>query len=228
MTEQEDLRREENGAENVTTVEETNAPAQKAEAEPAAGVHPPPEDAAGKEKSDEVQTGEEAKEAENGLKENPLELEIRQLRQQLEAAREEAEANYQRFLRAQADFENFRRRTRQEKEDMMKYAAADLIASLLPVIDNFERALEAGKASDPASSLLQGVEMIYKQLKDTLASAGLEEIDCLGKPFDPFQHEAVMREPSEEHEEGTVIEVFQKGYRFKERVIRPAMVKVSG
>lgn len=158
----------------------------------------------------------------------PLEQVVEQLRQQLEAAKAEAEANYQRFLRAQADFENFRRRTRQEKEDMIKYAAADLITSLLPVMDNFERAIDAGKAADPSSSLLQGIEMVYRQLKDALAAAGLEEIDCLGKPFDPFQHEAAMREPSEEHEEGTVIEVLQKGYRLKDRVIRPAMVKVSG
>lgn len=206
MTEQEDLRREDG-------VTDDNA-------EAAEGAHPPPADDAGEAQET---SGENA-----GEEENSLEQEIENLRRQLEAAREEAEANYQRFLRAQADFDNFRRRTRQEKEEMAKYASADLIASLLPVIDNFERAIEAGKATEPASSLLQGVEMIYKQLKDTLATAGLEEIDCLGKPFDPFQHEAVMREPSEEHEEGTVIGVFQKGYRYKEKVIRPAMVKVSG
>jgi molecular chaperone GrpE len=156
------------------------------------------------------------------------EREIQQLRAQLESAQAEAQENYQRFLRAQADFENFRRRTRQEKEELAKYAAAGIIESLLPVIDNFERAIVAGKTADADSPLLQGVEMVYKQLMDVLSSAGLEEIESLGKPFDPFLHEAVMKEPSEDHEEGTVIEVLQKGYRLKDRVIRPAMVKVSG
>lgn len=217
MTEQKDLRLEpdeQSGQqqEDGTTVEGGDEPSRNDLSEAEGGERPPSSDDS----------------AEEASVENPLELEIRQLRQQLEAAREEAESNYQRFLRTQADFDNFRRRTRQEKEEMAKYAAAGLIESLLPVIDNFERAIEAGKATDPASSLLQGIEMVYKQLKDALASAGLEEIDCLGKPFDPFQHEAVMREPSEEHEEGTVIDVLQKGYRLKERVIRPAMVKVSG
>jgi molecular chaperone GrpE len=217
LTEQKDLRLEpdeQSGQqqEDGTTVEGGDEPSRNDLSEAEGGERPPSSDDS----------------AEEASVENPLELEIRQLRQQLEAAREEAESNYQRFLRTQADFDNFRRRTRQEKEEMAKYAAAGLIESLLPVIDNFERAIEAGKATDPASSLLQGIEMVYKQLKDALASAGLEEIDCLGKPFDPFQHEAVMREPSEEHEEGTVIDVLQKGYRLKERVIRPAMVKVSG
>lgn len=156
------------------------------------------------------------------------EREIQQLRAQLESAQAEAQENYQRFLRAQADFENFRRRTRQEKEELAKYAAAGIIESLLPVIDNFERAIAAGKTADADSPLLQGIEMVYKQLMDVLSSAGLEEIESLGKPFDPFLHEAVMKEPSEDHEEGTVIEVLQKGYRLKDRVIRPAMVKVSG
>ncbi len=176
---------------------------------------------------DETGEGEASKHAQ-ASECNERELEIQQLREQLEATQAEAQENYQRFLRAQADFDNYRRRTRQEKEELAKYATAGMIESLLPVIDNFERAIQAGKTADADSPLLQGIEMVYKQFMDVLSSAGLEEIESLGKPFDPFLHEAVMKEPSEEHEEGTVVEVLQKGYRLKDRVIRPAMVKVSG
>lgn len=220
MTEQEDLRLEPDEQREQPADEATLAQSDEAAKNDVGneeGETPP--------SSSETATEESAGETSG---ENPLEQEVQQLRQQLEAARAEAEANYQRFLRAQADFENFRRRTRQEKEEWLKYASVPLIEALLPVLDNFERAIEAGRASDPASSLLQGIEMVYKQFKDALAAQGLEEIECLGQPFDPFQHEAVMREPSEEHPEGTVIGVLQKGYRVKDRVIRPAMVKVSG
>lgn len=130
-----------------------------------------------------------------------------------------------RLLRLQADFDNFRRRTRQEKDEFFKYANQDLLTSLLPVIDNFERALAANdKTDDPYAA---GVNMIYKQLMEVLTKEGLAQIEAVGTEFDPNLHEAVMSVKSDEHGPNIVIEEFQKGYKFKERVIRPSMVKVA-
>lgn len=150
---------------------------------------------------------------------------LARLEQELAQARKEAEENYQRFLRAQADLENVRRRARIEKEQTLKYALAPLMEALLPVLDNFDRAL---LAADKDSPLTQGVEMVYRQLRDTLQSQGLQEVKALGKPFDPHYHQAVMREEAEGTEPGMVLEVIQKGYQLHDRVLRPAMVKVSG
>jgi molecular chaperone GrpE len=134
----------------------------------------------------------------------------------------------QRLLRAQADFDNFRRRTQREKEELVKFASADLITRLLPVLDNFERAIGASKSSGDFESLAKGVDMIHRQLLQLLEQEGLKPMETVGQPFNPELHEAVMRVESDEHEEGTVVEELQRGYILKDRVIRPAMVKVSG
>jgi molecular chaperone GrpE len=134
----------------------------------------------------------------------------------------------QRLLRAQADFDNYRRRTQREKEETAKYASMDLITRLLPVLDNFERAVVASKDSGDFESLAKGVDMIYRQLFQLLEQEGLKPMETVGQPFNPEFHEAVMRVESDEHEEGTVVEELQRGYILKDRVIRPAMVKVSG
>ena len=133
-----------------------------------------------------------------------------------------------RLLRSQADFDNFRRRTQREKEDLVKFASADLITRLLPVLDNFERAVGAAKGSGDFEALAKGVDMIYRQLLQVLEQEGLKPMETVGQPFNPEFHEAVMRVESDEHEEGTVVEELQRGYMLKDRVIRPAMVKVSG
>lgn len=135
-----------------------------------------------------------------------------------------AEEYLSRLQRLQADFENFRRRTRQEKEELLKYGAEGLICNLLPVLDNLERALTA---SGDEASLQKGVEMIFQQLKETLAGQGLEAICAVGTEFDPTKHQAVMQVPSAEHPDNHVVEEFQKGYLLKDKVIRPAMVKVA-
>ncbi len=135
-----------------------------------------------------------------------------------------AEEYYTRLQRLQADFENFRRRTRLEKEELLNYGAEGLICGLLPVLDNLERALAA--TGDDAG-LQKGVEMIYQQLKDTLAGQGLVPICAVGQEFDPAKHQAVMQFPSAEHPDNHVVEEFQKGYLLKEKVIRPSMVKVA-
>ncbi|MGM7702060.1 nucleotide exchange factor GrpE [Pseudalkalibacillus sp. Hm43] len=131
-----------------------------------------------------------------------------------------------RLLRTQADYDNFRRRTREEKEAAAKYRAQGIVEGLLPVIDNFERALQT-EVSDQNESLLQGMKMVYNQLIDALKNEGVEEVEAVGAAFDPHQHQAVMQVQEEEYEDNTVVEVLQKGYKLKDRVIRPAMVKVN-
>ncbi|MGD9676798.1 MAG: nucleotide exchange factor GrpE [Vulcanibacillus sp.] len=141
--------------------------------------------------------------------------------------KEKIEESQNRLMRVQADFDNFRKRTTTEKEDLAKYVNAQLIKSLLPACDNFERAIKAAKENDNLDSLLQGIEMVYRQIEDVLTNEGLKEIESLGKSFNPEYHQAVMQVESEEHEAGVIIEELQKGYLFKGRVIRPSMVKVS-
>lgn len=140
---------------------------------------------------------------------------------------QEIEELKSRYLRVQADLDNFRKRTRTEKEASAKYRSQSLAELLLPVLDNFERALAVETSNEESKSILTGVDMVYRQLKDALQQEGVEEVEALDKPFDPHVHQAVMQEKSEEHDSGIVIEVLQKGYRLKDRVIRPAMVKVS-
>ncbi len=129
--------------------------------------------------------------------------------------------------RLQADFENFRRRTRQEKEEMSGIVTQNLLREFLPVVDNFERAL-ASAGNQDAASLLTGVEMIYRQFAQVLEKAGLTPVEAVGLPFDPQKHEAIMQVPDESQEEGTILEELQKGYAVAGKVIRPSMVKVVG
>lgn len=146
-----------------------------------------------------------------------------------EALKKEAEEYYQRYLRTQADFDNFRRRARQEREEFAKYASQSLIEGLLPILDNFERAIQSSREQQKDfDALAKGVEMIARQLLQLLEGEGLKEIEALGQPFNPELHQAVMTVEAEEGtESGTVVEVLQKGYMLKERVIRPSMVKVA-
>lgn len=132
-----------------------------------------------------------------------------------------------RYLRLYADFENFRRRTRQEMEAAEKYRAQSLVSDLLPALDNFERALKIKAEDEQAKSILQGMEMVYRSVLDALKKEGVEAIEAVGKPFDPHLHQAVMQVEDSNYEPNTVVEELQKGYKLKDRVIRPAMVKVS-
>lgn len=170
--------------------------------------------------------GEESTQAEKA-EEDQETPSVEELLEKLSAAEQKAEENYQKLLRAQADFDNFRRRTRQEREEQAKYAALPLMEDLLPVLDNFERALIAGKEATDTASIVQGVEMVFRQVEQVLQDAGLSVIPSVGEPFDPNVHQAVAQEESSEYDSGVVTEELQKGYKLKERVIRPAMVKVS-
>ncbi|MFD2369734.1 nucleotide exchange factor GrpE [Brevibacillus sp. GCM10020057] len=139
----------------------------------------------------------------------------------------QAEEHQNRMLRALADMENLRRRVRKEQEDLAKYASLKIVEELLPVLDNFERALAADKESMTLDSLLTGVNMVYRQMVQVFDKEGLTPIEAKGKPFDPHVHQAVMQAQDPEFESGVVVEELQKGYMFKDRVVRPAMVKVN-
>ncbi|WP_339222741.1 nucleotide exchange factor GrpE [Paenibacillus sp. FSL W7-1332] len=146
---------------------------------------------------------------------------------ELEKLQAEVLEHQQRTLRVQADFDNFRRRTQKEKEDLGKYASSKLITELLPVIDNFERALQASEENPEFESFSKGVSMIFRQLESVLATEGLTAMKSVGEPFNPEYHQAIMQVESDEYEEGIVVEEVQKGYMLKDKVLRPAMVKVS-
>ena len=130
------------------------------------------------------------------------------------------------LVRRQADFENFRKRLERERHEEGRRAQSRLIDELLPVLDGLDRALSAH--DDPAyEEYRKGLELIYKQLWDTLARHGLERIEAQGKPFDPHVHQAIDRLETRDHPDGTVIEVLQQGYRFHDRVLRPSAVRVA-
>lgn len=132
-----------------------------------------------------------------------------------------------RLMRVAADFDNFRKRTRTEKEELAKYANSNLISELLPVLDNFQRALDIKEPSEEVKKFLAGMEMIYRQLFQVLNQAGLESIKAKGEVFDPEKHEAVMQVEDSSVPENTITEELRCGYIFKDRVIRPSMVKVA-
>ena len=128
--------------------------------------------------------------------------------------------------RLQAEFANYRKRVLKDSEQLAGRASAEAMEELLPVMDNFERAMKAAVEHDE-KLLSSGVELVYNQLRDILVRRGLCEIEAEGQPFDPTHHEAVLCRPSQEHEEGTVTEVLEKGYKVGDRVVRPAKVVVS-
>lgn len=140
-----------------------------------------------------------------------------------------ADENWDRLLRTTADFENFKKRAAREKIESAQYASASLLQKLLPVLDNFEMALAAAQTAqgDKLASLQSGVLMIQQQLKSALAENGLEEIDAAGKPFDPNFHEAISQQESADVPEGSVLQQLRKGYRLKDRLLRPATVIVA-
>lgn len=136
----------------------------------------------------------------------------------------EEEALNTKYLRLMADFQNYKRRTEKEKSDIYAFANEKIVSELLNVIDNFERALDAGNEGD---SFVEGMNLIFKQLQGVLEKAGVVEIEALGREFDPNFHHAVMTEDSEEYESGKITAVLQKGYLLNNKVIRPSMVKVA-
>jgi len=150
-----------------------------------------------------------------------------ELEEELAKEKEEKEKHIERLQRLQAEFSNYRKRVIKEKSSLAEQATKDFIVELLPIIDNFERALATSTKDDEGDGVLKGVEMIYRQLSNLLTKTGVEAIVTVGEEFDPNLHNAVMKEESEEYDSGVIIEELQKGYIFNESVIRPAMVKVA-
>ncbi len=182
-------------------MEEMQREIDEAEAEIEAGAEEAPEAA-----SSEEAPAEEPKSAE------------------VEALKKELQEKDDRLKRLQADFENFRRRTNKEREELSAVVTQELLKDMLPILDNFDRAMAAEQKDGEAFQ--KGVEMLYQQFKETLAKNGLEPIEAEGKKFDPNFHQAVMRTADPDKEDDTVSQVLQMGYQAKGRVIRPAMVQV--
>ena len=143
------------------------------------------------------------------------------------SADEKFEELNNKYLRLAADFDNFRKRTVQEKQDLLKYGASEILTKLLTALDTFDRAKESLKDIDNCQTVKDSYELAYKQLLDTLKKAGMEEIDALGKEFNPTEHEAVTQIPTDEYEVDHVAAVVQKGYKLIDKVLRPALVGVA-
>ncbi len=149
--------------------------------------------------------------------------------EELKTRAAKAEENWERLLRTTADFDNFKKRAAREKTEAVQYANAGLLQKILPVLDNFEMALLAVQSvkDEKLGSLQSGVTMIQQQLKNALSETGLEEIDATGKVFDPALHEAVSEQESAEVPEGHVLQQMRRGYKLKDRLLRPATVIVA-
>ncbi|MDZ5712222.1 nucleotide exchange factor GrpE [Jeotgalibacillus haloalkalitolerans] len=140
---------------------------------------------------------------------------------------QQAEEAEDKYLRLRAEFDNYRRRIQKENETLQKYRAQNVVTGILPALDNFERALNIETTNDESASLLKGMQMVHSSLLEALKAEGVEIIESTGQQFDPNLHQAVMQVSEEGYESNTVIEELQKGYKLKDRVIRPSMVKVN-
>ncbi|MFO1007684.1 MAG: nucleotide exchange factor GrpE [Planctomycetaceae bacterium] len=149
------------------------------------------------------------------------------LADQLAAAQAERDENYQKYVRALADMDTYRRRVMKEREDDRRFAPLSLVKDLLPNLDNLRRAIDAAKTASSIEDLSKGVDMVLKQVDETLAKHGASPITSVGQPFDPNLHEAVAQAPSADHPPMTVLQEFERGYVLHDRVIRPSKVLVS-
>jgi molecular chaperone GrpE len=146
---------------------------------------------------------------------------------QIEKLEKENHELSDRLLRTMAEFDNYRKRVAREKEDLLKYGAEKMALDILPVADNFERALEQAKTAKNAASVVEGVEMIFKQFLATLEKFNIKPFDSIGQAFDPEKHEAMAQQENGEYAENTVMAEFQKGYFLNGKLLRPARVVVS-
>lgn len=158
--------------------------------------------------------------------------EIENLKSELEKKGKEAKDNYDKYLRAYAEFENYKKRIVKDQSEFLKFANERLIKELLPAIDNLERAVEHAKGNsqkeeEAIKGLIAGVELILKQFKDVLGNLGVKEVKSVGEPFDPTKHEAVNHIETDEYEDNIIINEFQKGYLLNSRLLRPALVSVA-
>ncbi len=180
------------------------------------------------ENKDLVQEDVQAEEVERSEVQEEIELSVEE---QYEAKLAELQAKLDdeenRHLRLRADFDNMRRRQQLDREAAEKYRAQSLLSDLLPVLDNFERALQVETTSEETASIIKGIEMVYRSLLEATEKEGLQVIKAEGEQFDPNIHQAVMQEQDSEKETGVVLRELQKGYILKDRVLRPTMVSVN-
>ncbi|MDO4375924.1 MAG: nucleotide exchange factor GrpE [bacterium] len=169
------------------------------------------------------------KEEKKNKKEVKENKELKHLEEENHKLKNELKESSEKVLRLAAEMQNYKKRNETEKSNMLKYANEDLAKSLLPILDNFERAikLDDNDLSDEVSKFLSGFKMIYGSFVNVLNDIEVKEIDCDGLEFDPVYHQAVLTEKDENKPSGVVLEVLQKGYMYKDKVIRPAMVKVN-
>lgn len=166
------------------------------------------------------------KEEKKNKKENK---ELKHLEEENHKLKNDLKESSEKILRLAAEMQNYKKRNETEKSNMLKYANEDLAKSLLPILDNFERAikLDDNDLSDEVSKFLSGFKMIYGSFVNVLNNIEVKEIECDGLEFDPVYHQAVLTEKDETKPSGVILEVLQKGYMYKDKVIRPAMVKVN-
>ena len=179
-------------------------------------------------KESELEMEKDDETAEPLLPVDPATITPEQL-EELKQRAAKADENWDRLLRTTADFDNFKKRATREKQDAIKYANESLLEKLIPSLDAFDMALAAtmNGNSGPIQSLQAGINMVYQQLKGALVEAGLEEFDATGKTFDPNLHEAVSQRETSEVPEGQVVEQMRKGYKLRDRLLRPASVVVA-
>ena len=170
-----------------------------------------------------------AKSASDSINDNPdaSTAELANLRQQLAAKEQEAKENYDRYVRQIAEAENFKKRNARERDDAIRYANEMLLKDLLPVIDNLERAIAHAASGENGKPLVEGVEMVLKGFLDALSKFGVSQIFAVGQPFDPSKHEAIAQVVSDSHEPNVVIEELHRGYMFRDRLLRAALVSVA-
>lgn len=149
------------------------------------------------------------------------------LQEKIEKLEEEVKASEDKYLRLYAEFENFKRRKNQEIEMNNIYKSQKVITEILPSLDNLERALQVDSDNEEVKALRKGVEMVYEGILNVLKTEGVEEVETENVQFDPNIHHAVMQGEESDKESGVILDTFQKGYKLKDRVIRPAMVKVN-
>ena len=164
---------------------------------------------------------------EEGLAEEVVERSVEELACELAKSQTLALDYLNHLQRLTAEFDNYKKRTDKERAEIIEYASFDLVVELIDVMENMERGIASVRESQDRDSILKGMEMVYNQLKSILESRGLEPIDAVGQKFDHQCHEAMMKEPSDECPNNTVIEEFQRGYRIKDRVVRYSKVKLS-
>lgn len=173
------------------------------------------------EKNEEDLNEQVAEDLDGSEKAEPVEAEV------IDLEKDQVEELNKKILRAAADFDNLKRRTQEEKVRLLKYGSEKLLINTLPVLDNFERAIDVKDPTEEIKKFVEGMDMIYRQLMDVLAKEGLSKIEALGNQFDPELHDAVMKVEDENVEDNTIIADLRTGYLYHDKVIRPTMVQVA-